>query len=166
MKSLVVYYSHYGNTARLADTLLDALGKRGDASVDEIRYMDNRQSIFKRIFYRFFPVLVRLAPVKTDLKDYDLLCVGIPVWGGRPSAPVTKYLLLTKDAVGKKVICFYVYSLEASAKRCSKFIKSLLKKKGFLCVESVFVHWDNIGNDLFLNKAISEAINKVSSHRA
>lgn len=162
MKSLVVYYSRYGNTARVADAVLDALRNKGDVDSAEIEYQDSKQSLISRIFYRFFPVFVKLAPIKFDLKGYDLLCIGIPVWGGRPSAPVTKYLLLTKNAVGKKAICFYVYSFEESAHRCSKYVKSLLKKKGFSAVESVLVHWDDVGNEVFLSKAISEVLAKVS----
>jgi menaquinone-dependent protoporphyrinogen IX oxidase len=110
-------------------------------------------------------MFVKLAPVKTDLTDYDLLCIGIPVWGGRPSAPVTKYLLLTKNTIGKKAICFYVYGFKESAKRCSKYVKSFLKKKGFSSIENIFIHWDDVGNEASLNQSISEAIIKVSSHK-
>ena len=162
MKSLVAYYSRYGNTARVADALIDSLRNKGSADLLQIEYQKRDQNLLNRAFFRFFPMFVKLAPIKSDLKDYDLLCVGIPVWGGRPSAPVTKYLLLTKNVIGKKAVCFYIYGFKESAVRCSKYINSLLKKKGFLRVESVFVHWDNVGNELFLNQAISEALAKIS----
>ena len=162
MKSLIVYYSRYGNTARVADLLADVLRKQGEAHIAEIVYRDRRQNILKRTFYRFFPMFVRLAPIKSDLNDYDLLCVGIPVWGGRPSAPVTKYLFLAKGLVGKKAICFYIYSFKASAQRCSEYVDSLLKKKGLSAVANVFVHWDDVCNEVFLNKEISEALAKIS----
>ncbi len=162
MKSLVAYYSRYGNTARVADALIDSLRNKGSADLLQIEYQKRDQNLLNRAFFRFFPMFVKRAPIKSDLKDYDLLCVGIPVWGGRPSAPVTKYLLLTKNVIGKKAVCFYIYGLKESAVRCSKYIKSLLKKKGFLRVESVFVHWDNVGNEVFLNQAISEALAKIS----
>lgn len=161
MKSLIVYYSRYGNTARVADLISDVLRKRGEANIAEIEYRDKGQNLFKRTFYRFFPMFVRLAPIKSDLKDYDLFCVGIPVWGGRPSAPVAKYLLLAKGLVGKKAVCFYIYSFKASAHSCSEYVESLLKKKGLSAVANVFVHWDDVGNEVFLNKEISEALAKV-----
>ncbi len=162
MKSLVAYYSRYGNTARVADALLDALRKVGEANIEEIECLDKRQGLIKHACYKLFPVFIRLAPVKWDLKGYDLLCMGIPVWGGRPSAPVTKYLLLTKNVVGKKAICCYVYGFETSAHQCSQYVESLLKKKGFSSVARIFVHWDDVGNEVFLNKAISDALAKVS----
>jgi multimeric flavodoxin WrbA len=121
MKSLIVYYSRYGNTARVADLLGDVLRKRGETNIAEIEYRDTKQNILKRTFFRFFPMFVRLAPIKSDLKDYDLLCMGVPVWGGKPSAPVTKYLLLAKGLVGKKALCFYIYSFKASAEICSEY---------------------------------------------
>lgn len=162
MKSLVVYYSRYGNTARVADVLSDLLRKQGEVNIAEIGYRDGKQNLLKRTFYRFFPMFVRLAPIKSDLKDYNLLCVGIPVWGGRPSAPVTKYLLLVKGGVGKKALCFYIYSFKASAQRCSEYVESLLKRKGFSAVANVFVHWDDVGNEVFLNKEMSEAMAKLA----
>jgi len=162
MKSLVVYYSRYGNTSRVADTVFDLVGKKGEANIVEIEYQNGRQSLLNRIFYRFFPMFVKLAPIKSDLKDYDLVCMGIPVWGGRPSAPVTKYLYLTKNVIGKKVICFYIYGFKESALRCSRYISSLLKRKGISTVESVYVHWDDVGNEVFLNDAILGALSKLA----
>jgi menaquinone-dependent protoporphyrinogen IX oxidase len=158
MKSLVVYYSRYGNTARVADAVLERLRKKGEAEIVNIEYKERSQSLIARTFYRFFPMFVRLAPVTFDLKGYDLLCMGIPVWGGKPSAPVTKYLLLTKNAIGKKAVCFYTYGFMASAKKCSRYIEKMLKRKGFSSVISVFVHWDDVGNEVFLNEAIVKAI--------
>ena len=162
MKSLIVYYSRYGNTARVADVLLDALRTKGEANIAEIEYRESRQNLLQRTFYRFFPMFVKLAPIKSDLREYDLLSVGIPVWGGRPSAPVTKYLLLAKGGVGKKALCFYIYSFKVSAQRCAKYVESLHKRKGFAAVANVFVHWDDVGNEVFLNKEISEAMAKLS----
>jgi flavorubredoxin len=162
MKSLVVYYSRYGNTSRVADTVLDLMRKKGEANIVEIEYQNSRQSLLNRAFYRLFPMFVKLAPIKFDLLDYDLICLGIPVWGGRPSAPVTKYLYLTKNAIGKKAICFYIYGFKESAVACSRYVTSLLKKKGFSAVESVYVHWDDVGNEVFLNDAIAGALTSLS----
>ncbi len=162
MKSLVVYYSRYGNTSRVADAVADVMRKKGEVNINEIKYQNSRQNIINRAFYRFFPMFVRLAPMKFDLKEYDAVCLGIPVWGGRPSAPVTKYIFLTKNAVGKKAICFYIYGFKESATRCARYVQSLLKRKGFSAVENVFVHWDDIGNEVFLADAISKASTNLS----
>jgi menaquinone-dependent protoporphyrinogen IX oxidase len=162
MKSLVAYYSRYGNTARVSDAVVDALRKRGEVDIAEIDYRDRVDSVVKRVFYRIFPMLIRLSPVKIDLKEYDYLFVGIPVWGGKPSAPVTRYLILTKNTAGKKAVCLYIYSFEESVNKCAKYVESLLKRKHFSSIANVFVHWKDVGNDLYLSKAVEEALLKVS----
>jgi len=158
MKDLVAYYSRYGNTAHLANYLSDTLSKSGKADIVQIEYLNRNPNILKRIFYRLLPVFVEIAPVQEDLKGYDRLFVCIPVWGGRPSAPITKYLLLTKNTIGKKAICFYVYGFKKSALVCSDYVERMLKKRGFSSIQNIFVHWDNVGNEVFLSKAISESL--------
>lgn len=157
MKGLVAYYSRFGNTARVADSLLESLRRENEADIVEIEY-SGKKNIFTSAFYRFFPMFVKLSPVKYDLKDYDLLCLGIPVWAGRPSAPVTKYLLLLKNTRNKKAVCLYVYGFEASAKRCSSFVGKILRRKGFVSVKNVFIHWDKIGDDVFVRNSIAKAL--------
>ncbi|MCX5706969.1 MAG: hypothetical protein NTW13_04870 [Candidatus Omnitrophica bacterium] len=158
MKSLVIYYSRYGNTARVADVLLEALRQKGEASAIEIEYLNHKQNLFRRAFFRLLPTLVRLAPINSDLKQYDLICFGIPVWGGRPSAPITKYLSLIKHIGKKKVICYYVYGSEISAQQCAKYIERVLYRKGCSLVINAFIPWENIDDQWFLSNAINQAI--------
>lgn len=161
MKTLLIYYSHYGHTYNVANAFQETLTSIGTVDTYELEYLSRRQSLMKRIFYRLYPSLVVLAPVPLDLKDYDLLCFGVPVWGGRPSAPVTKYLHLCNNIENKTVICFFVYGIEASARTCFKFVNKILMKKGQPKVIPVYVPWDKAQNKEFLNKAISAALEKI-----
>ena len=162
MKTLLVYYSHYGHTYNVALSLQEALGKLGTVDTCELEYLMPRQGLLKRAFYRLFPDMVKLAPVPLDLKNYEILCLGVPVWGGKPSAPVTKYLHLCKNLENKIVVCFFVYSIEASAKACFNFVQKLLKTKGSRTVVAVYVPWDKTQNKDFLDKTIGPALEKIS----
>jgi hypothetical protein len=157
----VVYYSHYGNTAYVADKFLNALSKKGETDIAQLEYGVSRQSLLKRFFFRLFPSLVDLAPLPFDLKDYEVLCLGIPVWGGRPSAPVAKYLHLCKDLSKKKIICFYIYGIKTSATRCSRYLRKILEKKGHPLIFDVFIAWMDVHNQEFLENIINDAIGRI-----
>lgn len=162
MKTLLIYYSHYGHTYSVANAFQEALSKIGTVDNYELEYLSRRQGLLKRIFYRLYPALVALAPIPLDLKNYDVLCLGIPVWGGRPSAPVTKYLQLCKNIEKKTIICFFVYGIEASAKTCFNFVSKVLKRKGQAAIIPVYVPWEKAQNKEFLSKAISTTLEKIS----
>lgn len=164
MKNLVIYYSHYGNTAYVAERFSDALSKLGNTKMAQLEY-EKKQNLFYRTLYRFLPHLVKLAPIITDLNEYDILCLGIPVWGGRPSAPVTRYLHICKNLTTTKIICYYVFGLEPSAKKCAQYVEKTLQSKHSAQIIHAYVPWANINNDEFLNRTINEAIAKISDKK-
>lgn len=165
MQSLLIYYSRYGNTARVADVFLNALRGAGEVDTHQLEYLGSHKSIFKRTLYRFFPVLVRLAPVPTDLSKYDLLCIGVPVWGGRPSAPVTRYLQLCRNLDKKRVICFFIYVVEPSAKQCFAFVEKILQKRGRPEVYAAYIPWQQVNSKEFVDKAVSEVVAEVTKSK-
>jgi menaquinone-dependent protoporphyrinogen IX oxidase len=162
VKIFVVYYSRYGNTAYVADKFLDALREKGEAVIYEIEYMGGKKKLIQRFLYRLMPSLVKLSPITCDLKEYDLICIGVPVWAGRPSAPVTKYLQLVKNIYNKKVICYYIYNFEKSAKSCSKYIHNILAAKGQPHITHIYIPWTNVHNEEFLSRVINQAMGSVS----
>jgi hypothetical protein len=162
MKSLVVYYSHTGNTAYVADKLASALRTISEVDILELEYYGSRSNILKRLLFRAFPDLVPLAPVKTELKEYDLLCLGIAVMGGYPPAALTKYIRICKDMEGKKIICLLVYGIEASAKSCAYHIGKTLQRRNVSCLHSIYVPWFNAYNAEFLEQAFGECLRKLS----
>jgi flavorubredoxin len=162
MKSLIVYYSHYGNTAIVAHEFWAALSKKGEADIFEVQYAGGKKNIFIRFFYRFLPFLVKIANVPFDLKDYEVLCLGIPVLGAHPSSAILKYLKMLESIGQKKIICCYVFGVEPSARHCSGFVRKVLQKKGLSITAQIFIPWTNVHKEDFLNKTIEEAVAKVS----
>jgi len=162
MKSVIIYYSHYRNTAYVAERMEETLKTLGEVKTLEIEYEGSSHGFIKRTFFRLFPNFVKLAPIITDLKDFETIVFGVPVWGGRPSAPLTKYLTLINNIQGKKVICFYIYAIEASAKACADYICRLLCKKGNPELINAFILWSHVHNLALLEKSIQETVAKLS----
>ena len=163
MKSALVFYSHYGNTAHVAGEFSEALKKIGSVDNYELEYRGGRPNLLMRAWYRLFPAAVKLVQPHLDMEKYDLLCLGIPVWGGRPSTAITKYLFLCKNLRGKKVICFFVYSIEISARRCFNYVRNVLRKKGQPLIIDVFIPWGKVHDKDFLDKEINNAIQKATA---
>lgn len=85
MKSMVVYDSAYGNTARIADVIGESLKKFGKSSVKQLEEVTDK-----------------------DVKHADLIVIGSPTQGGRPTGPTLQFIeaLPTKVMRGKKIAVF------------------------------------------------------------
>jgi hypothetical protein len=161
MKSLVVYYSHSGNTATVALNVFNALNERGEAEIVQLIHRRGRHDPFKRIFYHFAPQFVELNPVITDLGGYDLLCLGIPVLTAHPSAAVIKYINSLKGISGKLVLCCYVYGFEANARKCSRYVNKLIGKYGNIMILELYVPWSRVGDQPWLRNKIQETLCRI-----
>jgi menaquinone-dependent protoporphyrinogen IX oxidase len=162
MRSLIVYYSHSGNTALVANKMFYALSKKGEADIVRLEYAKGSRNLLVRLLYRMMPALTALAPVVANLKDYDVICLGIPVIAGRPSSAITKYVNMCENISNKKVICCYVYGVEISAKQCAKYIENIFNKKGQPNITQLFIPWNKVHNEQFLDGVISTALTSFS----
>lgn len=107
-KSLVVYYSLTETTARLAERIASETGadlfrletknpySKNMTTVDKESKDDKKNNVHRE--------LVNLP----DLKKYDTIFVGTPVWSGDMANPVETWLLQA-DLRGKIVVPFCTY---------------------------------------------------------
>lgn len=120
MKSLVVYYSKSGNTEKVARAVARGLEAE----------------------------LKKIEEVVGDIYQYDLICVGTPVYALAPAKPVKKFLENLPDLSGKKGAGFCTMHA-AGGKRTLKIVKEKLENKGidflgsFSCkgASSIFADW-------------------------
>lgn len=115
-KALVVYYSLYGNTEKVAKALSEGLRSSGcdveTARVDAVKY--------------------------DELSDIDLLCVGTPVHAFNISKPAKEFLeRLTgqQGLVGKKAFAFDTKMKSRLLGTAGGKIEKKLEKMGFEIVE-------------------------------
>ncbi len=99
-KVLIVYYSKSGKTKKVAEKL----AKRLDADMVEIIDNKNRNGIFGFIFSGRDAVKEKMADIKeigVDLKKYDRIIVGTPVWASKLSTPALTFLRKYKNDISE-----------------------------------------------------------------
>lgn len=106
MKTLVVYYSHSGNTRLVAQEIAKATG----ADMLELK---PRKEVASEGFAKFFwggaQVVMKktppLLPFDISPQDYDLVIIGTPVWVGTYAPPLRTFFSTTELA-GRNVALF------------------------------------------------------------
>lgn len=90
-RTLVVFYSRLGTTAKLAEAIAQATG----ADVERLTDTVNRQGVVgfvRSIYDAAFRRETKLDPILVDPTAYDLVIVGTPDWGRSVSSPVRTFL--------------------------------------------------------------------------
>lgn len=124
MKALILYYSYSGNTRRIAQMIKDKLNCDW-AEIETLKeYSKNYNDVVeegKREIDRGF--MPEIKDINTDIKDYDTIILGSPVWW-YTFAPAMKTFLNKADLKGKKVYPFATnggwigHTLKDFAKEC------------------------------------------------
>ena len=89
-RTLVVYYSRSGTTARVGHALAQRLG--ADEAMIQDKRAQGRVSVWRALLDRLLNALPPIAPIAAHLDNYDLIVLGTPVWGGRAAAPMRRFL--------------------------------------------------------------------------
>ena len=161
MKSVVVYYSHSGNTSAIAYEVLNILEEYGETDILQLQYSSESRSVLKRLFYRMMPSSVKLIPVPTDLNAYDVVCFGIPVVAGYPASAMTKYLSVCENLNKKKIICVYVYGIKLNAQKCARYIHTMLGKNAQITIADVYMPWGDARNKERCREILKEAVTRA-----
>lgn len=118
-KVLILYYSQNSNTKTVAEEIQGRLG----ADIEEIVALNPYDGNFQETIDRCLKekqegVLPEIKPLAVDLKDYDVIFLGYPVWFGTYAPPVAT-LLTSINLAGKKVVPFCTFGsggLDSSAR--------------------------------------------------
>jgi flavodoxin len=106
-RCLVVYYSLSGNTRKVAKAVADRMGAELEAIVE----LRPRTGPFVRFWCAFDSIFRRMppiAPAKRDVRDYDIVILGSPVWAGDMAAPMRTFLAREKGRIAKAAFfCTY-----------------------------------------------------------
>ncbi len=91
MKTLILYYSRSGHTAKIAQELADAL----EGDIEEIIDTKNRSGIIGWLRSGRDAMNKSLTLLKDPVNDpteYDLIVIGTPNWAGHVSTPTRTYM--------------------------------------------------------------------------
>lgn len=108
-KVLVLYYSQTGTTEAVAQEI----GKQLGADVEKFDVTEPYDGTYQQTIMRgqkemASGILPEIVPVKADLRKYDVVFLGFPIWYGQPCLPL-QALISTVDLSGKKVVPFCTF---------------------------------------------------------
>jgi flavodoxin len=130
MKSIVIYYSYSGNTKKVADILVEYLAQQGEVNTIELKAQDESGNFFTQCSRAFWRKRAKIEPINFDLLQFDLICLGTPVWAFGPAPTINTFLDQCAGLENKKVILFTTYGSGTGNGRCLKFMQDILSNKG------------------------------------
>jgi len=108
-KVLVLYYSQTSNTQAVAEEIASRLGADIEAIVPVDPYEGDFQATIERSRKEAEEGKVpQIQPLSVNVKDYDLVFLGYPIWFGTYAPPVAG-LLEAVDLSGKKIVPFCTF---------------------------------------------------------
>lgn len=105
-KVLVLYYSQNGTTKAVAEEIAKRLEADVEVIVPTQPYEGNFEETIERGRKELEPGCEpAIQPIASDIKKYDVIFIGYPIWFGTFAPPV-KSLLNAVDFSGKKIVPF------------------------------------------------------------
>jgi flavodoxin len=159
MKSLVVYYSMTGKTRLAAQAITEAL----NAALVEIEERRPIPMPFVYLSGGFRAVTnrgSRICPVDVDLKRYERIFIGSPIWASRPTPAINSFIYQT-DFEDRSVIPFFTMGGDNADKALENITTKIEKSKGK--VDGSFAITSHKVSDEQIMARAKEAIKKYSS---
>lgn len=126
MKTVIIYYTFGGSTKKEAESLAAKL----NAPVFRVKEARKR-SLFASFIPGGYLAMARKAvainALNVDLKEYDRIIIGCPVWAGYPAPAFNAVMGLLPT--GKEVELFFC-SAGGDTQKSDQGTKDLIKKKG------------------------------------
>ncbi|HCX61485.1 MAG TPA: flavodoxin [Clostridiales bacterium] len=156
MENLVVYYSRSRNTETVAQEISKAVN--GDTKKIEL-IKDG--SFAGAAFKALLGLKGKIKSIDFNVKDYDNIFIGSPVWAGKSSTPINTFLS-DIDLTGKNV---FVFITQADSKTPYPVYESIAERvgsKGGKVIDSFFIQTDmkNPLTSIQAAKPISDWIDK------
>lgn len=146
MKKAVVFYSLSGNTQAAAKEIAEGIG----ADLIELKLVkpfptEKSKQLALGGMQAMFGMKPAIQELSKNIKEYDVLILGTPIWAGTIAAPVHSFL--NKYQVLDKIVAVFTFSGGGDNKRC---IAKLSKRLPHLKVEVALANRDS---DLAIHNA-------------
>jgi flavodoxin len=154
MKSAIIYYSYGGNTQKVANVLWELLREKGEAHQIELVAQDESQSFLMQCKRALLRKQAKIQPVNTDLSNYDLICLGTPVWAFAPTPAMNTYLERSSGLTNKPVVLFATFGSGSGLTKCLDYMEKILAKKGVKQFSRFSVQQFKVNDKEFIKKTI------------
>jgi flavodoxin len=139
-KAIVLYYSYSGNTKKVANFLNERLSEKFQTQTVELKPSDESKSFLGQCIRAFRKAEARLEKgCPTDLREYDLVCFGTPVWAFGMAPALRAYLNMVKGLDAKKIVLFATYGSGVGKDKCLREMAEIVKVKGADEVRSLLI---------------------------
>jgi flavodoxin len=159
MKTLVVYYSLTGKTRLVAQTIAEAL-QATLVEIEERRPTPMPFVYLSGSFRAFMNWGSKIKPLDVDLKQYERMFIGSPMWAYRPAPAINSFIYRT-SLEGRSFIPFFTMGGDDSDKALAN-IKAKIEKRQGKVVGSFAITSYNVSDEEIIARA-KEAIKKFSS---
>jgi len=161
MRSAIIFYSYSGNTAKVAKVLHDELAGKGSADVFSLEPEDESDSFLGQCRRAFFKKKAEIKDTIFDLRNYDLICFGTPVWAFGMAPALRAYIDKCSGLEGKSIILFTTFGSGTGNNKCLNEMQAILSKKGAKEFKRFSVQQFKVKDRDFVTKKIEEAISPV-----
>jgi flavodoxin len=156
MKTAVIYYSYSGNTRMVASVLADFFKHKGGVEELELIALDESDSFFVQAMRAFWHKHARIEKANFDLRDFDVICLGTPVWAFGPAPAMNTYLDSCFGVRGKEIIFFTTYGSGTGNEHCLNYMQDKLAQKGGQDFKRFSIQQNKIGDKEFVLAKIKE----------
>jgi flavodoxin len=160
MKSLVVFYSLTDKTKLVSQAIAEAL----NAELVEIEETKLRRRGFLTYLTGGFSAVTNkgseIKPTNVDLKQYETIFIGSPVWASRPTPAVNSFIY-TNNFEGKSIVPFFTMGSNNSNKALEN-IKTKIEKSQGRVIGSFAIKTYGISDDEIISRA-KEAIKNCTN---
>ncbi|MFP3880183.1 MAG: flavodoxin family protein [Dehalococcoidia bacterium] len=129
IKSLVVYYSLTGRTKLVPQVIAGAL----DATLVEIKEKKPRKLGPLLYLIGGFGAMTnrgtQIRPVDVDVKQYERIFIGSPIWASRPVPAINSFIYQT-NFEGRHVVPFFIMGGDNSEKALANITAKIEKSQG------------------------------------
>lgn len=141
MKKIFIYYSHTGNG--------DIVKEEYEKMEYDIKKIIPKRNLPKSFFLSvFFGGMLagmnhksKLKDFNVNIKEYDEIVIGSPIWNGNLACPMNKALSLLN--LDDKKLTFVLYSGSGTAKRAIKRINKKYNAK-IICIQEPKKYRENL----------------------
>jgi len=138
MRALIAYYTRSGNTEKVGRTIGDILTSYGvKVDYEKIRPL-KQYNYFKSGLMAFLRREVPILNTNLDVREYDIVIIGTPVWVSNPAPPVNSYLSDVEGTHGKKIAVFATM-VAAGGKKVIRRISDIIQAKGAMVIEGLYI---------------------------
>jgi len=159
-KAIMVFYSYSGNTEKLAMILKEELSAEFKTDIFRLEALDESESFFGQAARAFLKKKAQIKDnIKLDLAEYDLVCLGTPVWAFGPAPALRTYLNKCSGVKNKQVLLFASYGSGTGSAKCIRQMSDIVQKKGATAIKSFLIQQSDVTNRAKVTSVIKNVLN-------